>query len=93
MKSLKRLDCLKNERTMYLCTSLKLIEEQDKRGWIPLIVAIYVNNHEMSRFLIEKCADVFVKNNNGTNLLMYAKEACKTRRTIKCMNISNCLDY
>ena len=62
-----------NERAKYLCTSRKLITEQDKHGWSPLTVAVYNNNFEMVQWLVDNGADINVVNNNGTNLLMYAK--------------------
>lgn len=70
------LECIKehnNERVKYLCTSQKLITSQDKHGWSPLTVAVYNNNFEIVQWLVDKGADISVLNNNGTNLLMYAK--------------------
>ncbi len=66
-----------NEKAKYLCSSVKLIEDQDEHGWTPLIVATYANNQEMVEYLVSKGSDVFAKNYNGTNLLMYAKDVYK----------------
>ena len=66
-----------NDKAKYLCSSLKLIDEQDEYGWTPLIVAVYENNKEMAEFLVHKGANVFVKDYNGANLLMYAKDVYK----------------
>lgn len=66
-----------NDRAKYLCSSLKRIDDQDEHGWTPLIVAVYANNKDMAEFLVKKGADVFAKNYNGTNLLMYAKDVYK----------------
>lgn len=54
---------------------LNYVEEKNKYGWSPLIVATYYNQKEIVRYLISIGADIKVKNNNGTNLLMYAKDA------------------
>lgn len=62
-----------NDRAKKLCVSKKIVESQDKHGWSPLTVAVYNNNFEMVKFLISCGADIHVVNNNGTNLLMYAK--------------------
>lgn len=62
-----------NGKAKYLCESHKIIESQEKHGWSALTVAVYNNNFEMVRFLVEKGADIHICNNNGTTLLMYAK--------------------
>ena len=51
----------------------KYLEQKNDKGWTPLIVAVYNNKKEVVEFLLEKGADIRVKNHNGTNLLMYAK--------------------
>lgn len=62
-----------NERAKKLCKSTKIIESQDEHGWSPLTVAVYNNNTEMVSWLLDQGAKVDILNNNGTNLLMYAK--------------------
>lgn len=62
-----------NDRAKYLCESHKIIESKDSHGWSALTVAVYNNNFEMVQWLIDNGADINVLNNNGTNLLMYAK--------------------
>lgn len=57
-----------------LCSSKQLIKAQDTHGWSALTVAVYNNNMEMARYLIDEGANERVLNNNGTNLLMYAKD-------------------
>lgn len=64
-----------NKRAKELCVAPKIISEKNNKGWTPLIVATYFNNQEMVEFLIDNGADVNVVNYNGTNLLMYAKDA------------------
>lgn len=44
-------------------------------GWTPLMVSTYNNQIEIVKHLLINGADVNVVNYNGTNLLMYAKEA------------------
>lgn len=51
----------------------KYLEQKNEKGWTPLIVATYNNQKEIVNYLITLGADVHVKNYNGTNLLMYAK--------------------
>jgi len=53
----------------------KYLEQKNEKGWTPLIVATYNNQKEVVDYLVEMGADVHVKNHNGTNLLMYAKNA------------------
>lgn len=60
-----------------ICTVKAYINEQDSHGWTPLIVATYYGHTEIVQFLISHGADVWCVNNNGVNLLMYAKEAYK----------------
>lgn len=62
-----------NERARYLCESRKIILSKDTHGWSALTVAVYNNNFEMVQWLIANGADINVLNNNGTTLLMYAK--------------------
>ena len=64
-----------NEDCIELCISNAVINAQNKYGWTPLIVATYNGNTEMVRYLIERKADIHAVNNNGTTILMYAKDA------------------
>lgn len=71
------LECIKkhdNDRVKQLCVSKKLLEAQDEHGWSLLTVAVYNNNFEIVKWLSDMGADVTILNNNGTNLLMYAKD-------------------
>lgn len=60
-----------------LCTCNSIINGFNNYGHTPLIVATYENNIEMVEFLLSCGANIKDVNNNGTNLLMYAKEAYK----------------
>lgn len=64
-----------NERAKGLCTFEKIVDEKEQHGWTPLTVAVYNNNHEMAKYLLSIGADERIVNNNGTTLLMYAKDA------------------
>lgn len=64
----------KTDHAKSLCVSNKIINDQNEKGWTPLIVAVYHNNLEMVKYLLERGADPFITNYNGTNLLMYAKD-------------------
>lgn len=66
-----------NEAAKKFCMSKAVINDKDEHGWSPLIVAVYYNNLEMVNYLLDQGADIHVCNNNGTNLLMYAKDAYK----------------
>lgn len=55
------------------------VNERTENGWTPLIIATYNGFYDIAMYLISKGADIKQVNNNGTNLLMYSKEAyCKT---------------
>ena len=62
-----------NNTAKHLCGCSSIINAKDKHGWSPLIIAVYNGNIEMAKYLVDNGADIHVKNNNGTNLLMYAK--------------------
>ena len=53
----------------------KYLEQKNRKGWNPLIVATYNNQKEMVEYLLSLGSDIHVTNHNGTNLLMYAKNA------------------
>lgn len=57
-----------------LCVSKKIIESKDVHGWSLLTIAVYNNNKQMVKWLVDEGADLNVINNNGTTLLMYAKD-------------------
>lgn len=71
LEAIKRGD---NENAKRMCISKKIVEAKDSHGWTALTVAVYNNNIEMVKFLVENGADIDVINNNGTTLLMYAKD-------------------
>ena len=50
------------------------INDKDvEHGWSALMVASYYGKTDIVKYLIAKGANVNIKNHNGTNLLMYAK--------------------
>ena len=51
------------------------LNEKEEHGWTPLTIAVYNGFYDLAMFLIAIGADIYVRNNNGTNLLMYAKDA------------------
>lgn len=63
------------EKVKEICVIQKHIFEKNKKGWTPLIVATYNGHLEIVNYLISIGADIYETNYNGTNLLMYAKEA------------------
>ena len=51
------------------------VNQQEEHGWTPLMVATYNGHYDIVQFLLSEGANLSLKNWNGTNLLMYAKEA------------------
>ena len=70
----KSIEANNNEYTKLLCEYKQIVNEKDSRGWTPLTVAVYNNNFEIFQFLLSLGADEKVVDNNGTTLLMYAKD-------------------
>jgi methionyl-tRNA formyltransferase len=68
--------CAKNdlESLRSLINNIAGIDDRTKEGWTPLMIAAYNGCHAVSKFLIEKGADINAVNNNGTTVLMYAKD-------------------
>lgn len=58
-----------------ICDSCKLVNDKNENGWTALMVATYYNQKDIVKYLISSGADIEKCNNNGTNLLMYAKDA------------------
>lgn len=67
-----------NDEVKRILKVKRYIHEKNNYGWTPLMVATYNNNKEIFYLLLKCGADIFDKNWNGTNLLMYAK-ACYLR--------------
>ena len=65
----------RNRDAAKLCSCREIIKSKDKDGWTALTVAVYNNNKEMTRYLIERGANIYETSNNGGTLLMYAKDA------------------
>lgn len=63
------------QTVMEICTVPEHINAADERGWTPLIVATYNGYEKIVNYLILNGADIHARNNNGTTLLMYAKDA------------------
>lgn len=68
------------QQVQEICFLKKYLNEKNKYGWSPLIVATYANRIDVVKYLIVNGADIYATNSNGTNLLMYAKEAYKKYR-------------
>ncbi|WP_300759228.1 formyltransferase family protein [uncultured Brachyspira sp.] len=63
-----------NEEVKRILKVKNYINERNKRGWSALMVATYNNNKEIFYLLLKYGANIYEKNWNGTNLLMYAKD-------------------
>lgn len=66
-----------------ICVVKEHIYAANEKGWTPLIVATYNNQIGIVKYLISIGADIQVKNINGTNLLMYAKDAYRNSGNIE----------
>lgn len=60
-----------------ICAVRKHINTCNSYGWTPIIVATYNSKTDIVKYLISVGANIFCKNHNGTNLLMYAKDGYK----------------
>lgn len=58
-----------------ICNVKEHINAQNNLGWSSLMVSTYNNYIDIVEFLISQGADIKMVNNNGTNMLMYAKDA------------------
>jgi len=58
-----------------ICTVSRHINDYDMGGMTPLMAAVSTNQKEVVRFLIAQGADVNAVDNNGTTVLMHAKDA------------------
>lgn len=58
-----------------ICVVDAHINAANGKGWTPLIVATYNNHLDIVKYLLVNGADLHARSNNGTNLLMYAKDA------------------
>ena len=57
-------------------------EKEVEHGWTLLMVAAYQSQFDVVKYLVESGFDVNAQNNNGTTVIMYAKDAAlKTGRT------------
>lgn len=52
------------------------LNDQNERGWTPLIVACYHGNFNIANLLLENGANPNLTNYKGTTPLMYAKDYC-----------------
>jgi methionyl-tRNA formyltransferase len=62
------------------------INDFDKNGWNPMIIACYRGNVKIVKILHKKGGDIFSKNLNGTTTLMYAKKSYLLSRDFSLMN-------
>ncbi|WP_455664161.1 formyltransferase family protein [Phocaeicola sp.] len=72
------LDCCKNndiEALRRIYGLNKYIETKNEKGWTPLMVAAYNNSKNIFKYLYSLKANINAVNNNGTTVLMYAKDA------------------
>lgn len=63
------------EKAERICSVKEHINAQNEKGCSPLMVATYHNKTDIVKYLISIGADIKMVDNNGANLLMYAKDA------------------
>lgn len=62
------------------------VNDRNEHGWSPIIIAAYHGNFEVVDFLLENGADINDTNNNGTSVLMYAKDFCIKNRDTRLLD-------
>lgn len=62
-------------KVLEICSVEHHVNDRNEKGWTPLMVAAYNNHIEIVYYLLSMGADIGAVNNNGTNLLTYAKDA------------------
>jgi methionyl-tRNA formyltransferase len=71
------LDACKNDDLILInryLNNIVSVDDKNEHGWTPLMVAVYNNSIGVAQFLIGCGADINAINNNGTTVLMYAKD-------------------
>lgn len=67
--------CTADQASMLL-KGLCGVNDRNKNGWSPIIIAAYHGNIDVVKFLLDRGANINDCNNNGTSVLMYAKDFC-----------------
>ena len=62
------------QKAALICSVKEHINAINEKGWSPIIMATYNNHVELVKYLISVGADLYIKDNDGANLLMYAKD-------------------
>jgi methionyl-tRNA formyltransferase len=84
------LDACKNDDLNLINRYIKNIvsvDDKEVHGWTPLMVAAYNNSIKAAKFLIGCGADINAINNNGTTVLMYAKDGALRSRDVTIFNM------
>ncbi|WP_313893785.1 ankyrin repeat domain-containing protein [Psychrobacillus sp.] len=63
------------------------LNDQNEKGWTPLIVASYHGNYNIVNLLLENGADPNLSNFKGTTPLMYAKDYCIKNKEYKLIHL------
>jgi methionyl-tRNA formyltransferase len=84
------LDACKNDDLILInryLNNIASVDDKDEHGWTPLMVAAYNNSIRAAQFLIGCGADINATNNNGTTVLMYAKDGALKSRDLTIFNM------
>ena len=63
------------------------LEDKTKEGWTPLAVACFNNSTNTIPYLLANGADVNAINNNGTTVVMFAKDGSLNSGSLEALNL------
>lgn len=78
-------NCTVNE-AKFLLKNICGVNDKNKNGWSPIIIAAFNGNHNVVKYLLNNGADVNDTNYNGTSLIMYAKDHCLKVKDVSLFN-------
>lgn len=85
--------CKKNDfmQINRLKKNILSVDDKNDHGWTPLMVAVYNNSIDATKQLIGWGADINAVNNNGTTVLMYAKDGAIKSNDLTVFNMLKAL--
>lgn len=88
-KFVEFMEACKNDNINFVRKLLPYVNLEDKtnEGWTPLMVACYNNSVRTISYLLSNGADADAINNNGTTVLMFAKDAFLNSGSLEALNM------